>query len=778
MKMIFKNFAYVLKKFKTSSLLNILGLSAAFAVFLALMTQVYYDLSFNKHVKDANDIYLLDNYSHFTGMHSYWFSVPLGESLREKVSLVESLSILSHTNTGRYYAEGADENAATEERILKVRGDFISVFNPTVLEGNLSEAIAEGTTVAISESTAKKIFGDVSALDKILVNYYNQKRLTIKAVVKDFPKNSTFKNGVFEYLPEQPASESSYHVFMKIAPENVKLFQEFLKTDEFMGEGSLKYIEEHPEQKQVFSVIPFSDIHLKYPAMGSGDWNITIALLAIAILTLAIAYINFINFSLAMAPSRVKALTLQRVLGLNKNVQLFLVAVESALFSLIAFGIGLLLVNFVASSTIAELFSADLRSVTRPNVLLLGSLLTLLVGFIIGIYPARYITRFNVVESIKGTSVGSTKGTSKLRSILITFQFAATIMLIIITVSIKLQYDYMVNYSWGIEKENIVYMNAGNTGINYKVFSEELLKDPRIVEHTRSQFTPGYVTMGWGRHFCGKQITLQSWPVADNYLDFFGAKIIVGNNFTGLENPEKKKLIFNEEFLRKYEFKPEEVLGKEMFVFEDDAEVVGIAKDINFETLKMAIRPMAFVTIGDDRNNILFFKLSGNDTRGALQLIEDTWKRHTKEVLKLEFLSERLEGLYRSESNLGKLVGLFSVVTILIAIMGVYGLIAFNIKYRRKEIAVRKINGASEFQVVKLINRNMIIQVLIGFIIASPFAYWVVDKWLSSFAYRIDIQWWVFPLSGIFVLFVALVAVSWQSYSAAISNPVESLKSE
>lgn len=778
MKMIFKNFAYVLKKFKTSSLLNILGLSAAFAVFLALMTQVYYDLSFNRHVEDANNIYLLDSYSHSAGLHSYWFSVPLGESIREKATFVESLSILSHTNTGRYYAEGAESNTATEEAILKVRGDFVSVFNPTVLEGDLREAIAEGSTMAISESTAKKFFGDESALGKTLVNYYNQKRITIKAVVKDFPKNSTFKNGVFVYLPEQPASESSYHIFMKIHPKNVKSFEEFLNTDEFMGEGSLKYMEEHPEDKVDFSIVSFLDIHLKYPALGEGDWNITIALLAIAILTLAIAYINFINFSLAMAPARVKTLTLQRVLGLNKNVQLFLVAVESALFSLIAFGIGLLLVNFVASSSIAELFSSDLMSITHPNVLLIGAGLTLLIGFVIGLYPARYITKFDVIESLKGTSGGNTKGTSRLRSILITFQFLAAIMLIIITISIKLQYDYVVNYSWGIEKDNIVYMDASNTGIDYKLFSEELLKDPRIVEHTRSQFTPGFVPMGWGRNFCGKQISLQSWPVADNYLDFFGAKVVVGNNFTALDNPEKKKMIFNEEFMRKYEFKPEEVLGKEMFVFQDNAEVVGIVKDINFETLKMAIRPMAFVTIGDSRNNILFFKLTGKDTQGAMQLIEDTWKRHTKERLELKFLDERLEGLYRNESNLGKLVGLFSIVTILIAIMGVYGLITFNIKSRRKEIAVRKINGASEFQVVKLINRNMIIQVFIGFIIASPFAYWIVDKWLSNFAYRINVQLWVFPLAGIFVLLVALVAVSWQSYNAAISNPVESLKSE
>lgn len=779
MKMIFKNFAYVLKRFKTSSALNIAGLSTAFAVFIALITQVHFDLSFNRSFKDADDIYLLSMYSPFRDTHMWWLNTDMGDNVISKASAVESYTTVGTWKTIRFYSLDAAPETAVLEQFYEVRGDFESTFQPTVLEGNLAEAISEGNNIAISESVAKKVFGNESALGKTIVNYFNSKSTyTVKAILKDFPKNSTLNDAVFSYLKEDIATNGNYNVFMKIRPENFASFEEYLKTDEFWGEGTLQKMEEHPEQKAIASAVPFVDLHLKYPSIGQGDWNVTMALLAVAILTLAIAYINFVNFSLAMAPSRVKALTIQRVLGINKSVQMMLIALESAFFSLIAFLLALLIINFIDSSAIAELFSADLAIILDVNNLALGAVCAFIFGLVIGIYPARYITRFDVIESLKGTSTANTKSTSKLRTTLITFQFVAAITLIIVTISIKLQYDYIVNYSWGIEKTNIVYMDIRDTGINRKTFSEELLKNPQIIDYTESRFAPGKIEMGWGREFEGKFVSLQSWPVADNYLEFFGASVIAGSDFPVLGNPSKKKIIFNEEFLRKYDFTAQDVLGKEMFVFEDNAEVIGIVKDINFETLKMPIRPMVFVTLEEEHNNILFFKLSGSNIPEVIKQIESSWRKQTKEALNLRFLDQDLETLYRTENNLGKLVGLFSVITILIAMMGVYGLITFNIKYRKKEIAVRKINGATEMQVVELINRGMLIQLLIGFIIASPIAYWVVDRWLSNYAYRMDIQWWVFLLSGALVLFIALIAVSWQSYNAATTNPVNSLKSE
>lgn len=777
--MIFKNFVHVLKRFKTSSILNILGLSAAFTVFVGLAVQVYYDLSFDRNFKNAEEIYLMSFYSPFTDKHACWVNTQTGDKMISKVPQVESYTTTTGSWTMRLYAENTNPETSIEERMMKVRGDFISVFNPKVLEGNLAEAIAEGNNLAISESTAQKLFGTESAMGKTLVNYYNKNAYTVKAVLEDFPKNCSFQNGVFLYLAEDSPQEGSYNLYMKIKSENVSQFEKYLNSDDFFGEGSLQAMEEHPEQKTITSVVPFTDIHLKYPTKGSGDFSTTMALMAIAILTLVIAYINFINFSMATAPSRVKALTIQRVLGMSKEHQTWIIAIESGILSFIAFCIGLLSVNFLSASALAELFSADLAIVKSPGLICIGGLIAFFIGLVIGIYPARYITRFDVIDALKGTSSGGGRTGTKLRSSLIVFQFVAAISPIIITLFIKLQHDYMVNYSWGIQKENIVYINTENKGIDKKTLCEELIKDTRIIDYTASRFTPGNVQMGWDRFWEGKRISIKSWPVSDNYLQFFGAEVIAGDDFTTLNNPDRVKLIFNEEFLRKYDLKAEDVIGKEFPAFETPAQVVGVVKDINFESLKMPIYPMAFVTLGErGAIHIVFLKLSGNDTKGALKWIEDTWRQHSNETLEIKFLDKQLEQLYSNENNLGKLVGLFGIITILIAIMGIYGLIIFTTRYRKKEIALRKVNGANEMQIMQILNREMILQLLIGFVIASPISYFIVDKWLSRFAYHIEIQWWVFIVSGLLVALIALVSVTWQSYKAAIDNPTNSLKSE
>lgn len=777
MKTIFKNFVFVLKRFKTSSILNILGLSAAFSVFIVLMIQVYYDFSSDRNFKDADEIYMFSSYSPFKDQQGFTVNTQMGDDISIKTSLIDAYTTVTHWGGMRFYKEGSSPDNAINESLMRVRGDFLKVFNPKVAAGSLSEGISEGDNIAISESVAKKLFGDVSPIGQVIISYDGEKTYTIRAVLEDFPENSSFKNGVFAYLPEDVREEWSYTLYFKIRPENRKAFVEYINSEEYFGEGIIQKMEDHPEQKIINSIIPLVDIHLKFPEKGNGSFNTTLALMAIAILTLVIAYINFINFTIAMTPARVKVLNIQRILGANKGKQTLIIAMESVIFSSIAFIIALLFINLIRSSFISELFSANISIEENLPLLCVFALLILLISFLFGLYPARRITNFNITESLQGTT-SNNKQNSKLRSALIVFQFVATITLVIITISIKTQHDYMLNYSWGIEKENIVYIDLNGKGINYENFTDELLKNTHITDYTMSRFIPGNVGMGWGRSFGDKELSFVSWPVTDNFLQFFGASVVAGDNFPALNNPDKLKIIFNEELLRKYELDVEDVLGKEIGAFTGSATIIGIAKDINFQSLKMPITPMAFITLSSQNKGILFLKLSGNDIKGAVKLIEDIWPKYSKETLDLNFLDERLAKLYRNENNLAKLVSIFSFITILISIMGVYGLITFNTKYRMREIALRKVNGADEKSIILLINKNMLSLFLISFIIACPIAYLVVQKWLESFAYRSPIYWWIFPLAAVVVLLITIVSVSWQSYKAATTNPVNSLKSE
>lgn len=775
----FKNFLYVLKCFKTSSILNILGLSVALTVFIALITQVSFDFSFDRSYKNADDIYLYTYYSYYMDAYGVMINTSLGDDIAAKTPLMEAHTTIG-VDTKRFYVDGAASETAILKTVNSVKTDFIKVFTPTVLEGDFAKGISEGNNLALSETTAKLFFGNASAIGKTLTDYYSGRPYTVQAVIKDFPKNSTLKNGVFTFLNESDPSESSFLLFMQVKKDKVPLLEEYLNSEEFLGKEAIDRMEENPTYKTELSLTPLTSIHLHFPQLGEGRFYLTLALLTIGILTLLIAYINFVNFTMALAPARVRTLNIQRILGKDKISQQFIIATESVLYSLMAFLIALFCVDFIAGSFMNQLFSADLYPENNKALFFIVGMFVVLLGFLIGLSPAKYLTNFDITALLKGSQTSAVRS-SKLRSILIIIQFATTTALLILTVFIKIQYDYMINYSWGIEKDNIVYISSlNNAGVDYRKLGDEIMKDTRITDYTASRFVPGNIQMGWGRVWMDKKVNLKSWPVADNYLDFFGVKVIYGDDFPLLNNPEREKAIFNEAFLKKYDFKPEEVLGKEFPAFDSTAYVMGIAKDFNFESLLLPIEPMIFVTLssGYGLNDVIFLKLTGTDISGAINHIKTCWSKFSSENCEVKFLDASLESLYRTQSNQGKLIGLFALVAIIIAIMGIYGMMTFNTKYRRSEIALRKINGAEVTSILLLLNKHILWLLLVGFVLSVPIAYFLVSRMLSIFAFRTQIYWWVFLLVGVLMLLITVATTSLQTYRAATANPIESLKSE
>lgn len=777
MNKIFKNYLHIVKRFKTSTILNILGLSAAFTVFIILIAQVNYDFRFNRNYKHADEIYLMSFYHPFKGGEYPWTSTQMGDNNISKSPLVTRYMTYANFWKKKLYSKDALPETAIEETFHAFRGHFQEMFELTVLEGDISHVFEEGNKIAISQTTSQKYFGKESPIGKTLIDYNNGDLFIVDALVEDLPKNNSFSNAIFGYLPEQPTDENSFFLYLQVKPENKDQLISFINSKDFLGAEAYNHMQSHEEARVELRLVPFTDIHLNYRILGRGDLTITLSLLAIAILTLLIAYINFINFSVAMAPARIKTLTLQHILGLGRNMQIVAIIAEAIFSSIIALAFAFIFVKLIGTSRIADLFTVNIDSVFSLQSIAILTIGCIVIGIIVGIYPARYITNFNVLETLKGSST-SNVNSSKLRSVLLTIQFTSAIILLIVTCFIKLQHSYMINYSWGIEKENIVYINLENKKINHKTFTDELMKDPRFVDCTFSRFSPGSVHMGWGRDFEDKSVNLAAWPVSDNYLDFFGVKMIAGNNFPDLQSPKKIKIIFNETFIKKYGFEADKIIGKNFPVFTDPGQIIGVAKDINFESLREPVKPMAFVTLESQAYGIAFLKLSGKDLKGAIQQIEQVWAQQTKEPLDIKFLDKDLENLYRSENNLSKLIGLFCLVTIVIAMMGIYGLITFNTKYRKKEIAIRKINGANEKQIIGILNRAMLYQLFIAFVIACPVSYWLVEKWLSNFAHRTEIFFWVFPVAGLVIMSISGIAVSYQTYKASTSNPIQSLKSE
>jgi len=782
MKAIFRNFFFVLKRFKTSSILNIIGLSAAFAVFTITLIQVNYDRSYDRNFKNADDIYFF-SMSYLNGDKGMTMPTTMAKEISNKFPEVKSYCLVNPISKQELLVDVLNRNGIRQKfttSITPVTAGFLDVFTPEIVGGS-TKGIFDGQGKAmITESTAKKLFGIENPIGKTIYYHFskhlynNQKTnfVTVLAVCKDFPENCSIKNGIYTLLPDDEPSNFNYNGYFVLNKNTYSKLILQLNSEKFFGKENWEEMKKS-EDKTIVELIP---LNKAYFDLEKGRLTTTLSLLAIGILTLIIAYINFLNFSISISPARVKGLNIHKIIGASPFKLKLILASEAALFSLLAFFLSLLYIALLKDTFISDYFSADMSLSSNRFLLGVIGLVALLFGMLFGSYPAKYIVSFQPAVALRGSFAMSARSV-RLRNILITLQFVAAITLIIVAMFIQLQNTFMNHRSWGIQKENIVYLPYGQIKIDMHTFGEELKRDPRILDYTASQFLPGHVGMSWGRKFEGKQVNAWIWPVQVNFPAFFGVKIAEGRDFQDADSTgNKRAIIFNECFLKMHQLK--NIHGKDFPGFDFTLSVVGIAKNINYTSLRDSIRPMGFAILGNQYMNWFFVKLSGKDVPGAIENIRKTWVKYSDEDFNVKFLDASMDKLYKNEMNLAKLISMFGLITILIAIMGVYGLIVFNARYKSKEIALRKVNGASVKEIMFMLNRSVLIQLTIAFVVAVPLAYYIVHRWLQQFAYKIPVYWWVFLLAGLLVFAITVITVSWQSHKAATANPVEAIKNE
>ncbi len=779
MNFILKNIKHLLKHYKMSSVINILGLSVSFAVFIVVAIQIYYDFTYNKSFEKADNIYIFSAYKTVDKTQSPWVSIPNAKDIAAKFPEVKSYSTVSLNGNIPPQIDVKTENGdlqTFEVPILSASPGFVDVFTPHILYGNAADALISDGKLLIPAKTAIKLFGTENAVGKTVYGRFSKKEYTITAVYKDFPKNSTVTNACYTYQPDNSRQNSNYLLYLELEPNSSVSLQEKLNSKEFLGEDFIKFMEEQPDNKVELQLTPFYDLHLYVEDLRDGNINTTLSLLAIGILILIIAFINLLNISMAMMPSRIKTLNTHRILGINTGLLRLGLALEGTFLALISFILALIYIQVFSESVLAEFFQADIALSSNIWIILTIGVSLLLITFLVNLYPAIYATSFKMDAAIKGSFSLSAKG-NQIRNVLITIQFIVAIVLIIISGFIKIQQNYMQNYDLGIEKENVAYLPLRGLKTDYNTFGKELTQNSHITDYTASQFIPGYIGMSWGRGLEGKQVNFSSWPVTPNFLKFFGVKIIEGNDFSE-ENPSGlEQIVFNNEFMKKYEF-DNSIIGKDFECF-NKGTIVGVASDINFQSLRNPIRPMAFVILnGTNMLDFIFIKVSGENMPQNIEYIRHTWTKFSDEEFNLTFLNSRLNDLYKNENNMAKLIGLFGIITVVIAIMGVYGLVSFNTRYKQREIAIRKVNGSTIEEIMILLNKNLLLQLFISYVIAVPIAYYIIQQWLDQFAYKAPIPWWLFLSAGMLVLVISAITVSWQSWKAVTLNPVEAIKNE
>ena len=655
--------------------------------------------------------------------------------------------------------------------------NVVRVFDLEVVAGDYRQALTMPGQLFIPLSVAQKFFGETDVIGRTVL-FNGAREMTVAAVYRDVPQNSTFQNVLYSasFSSGTQWAQWNYESYYVI-PEGTDmemLVEKLRGLDKIVaGKNSgEKMFADHDLMFLPLKDIYFADVqHLHEPA---GNRMMTHILLLIGILVLVVAIVNFVNFSMALAPSRIKSLNTQKTFGAGNRFLRWCVISEAMIFSFLAFLLGVFWCYLLGQTFVQEVMYTSLNPFVHSGLLAGVGSVSLIVGVLAGCYPAFYMTSFSPALVLKGSQALSPRGIF-LRNTLMVFQYTVAVALIIGILFIGRQLEMVKNRPWGIEKEHIVYLKSNKDMVQKRTaFVNELRQNPAVTDVTFASELIGDTGM---QHWFfddmidgeQKRIECDVSMIAPNYLNFFGIEVIEGDRFVSTQD---SMVMVNETFKKTYHFDP---MGKEMA----GMRVGRILKDFNILPLQQSIRPLLLAVNEEWAGNYFYIKINGAARNKALTHIRKTIRELSPTYGgDVRFLNDHLNSLYKGEERLGTLVNIFGLATILLALMGVYGLVLFNSKYKAKEIGVRKVNGATNWQMIIFLNRDFIRMVVLSFVLACPLSWYAISVWLSGFAYKTSLSVWVFLLAGVIVLSITLLTISWQSWKAANANPVEVLKNE
>ena len=790
------------KSSAVSKMLNIVGMAMAFAALYVIMVQVNFDLGYNKKVKDSDRIYAISMPDWYTpGNWMTTLSRPLCENVINNVSCVECGGT---TSIGKGYSEKfslqEDGNSSFYLNVSQSSLGAFKVFSVEAVEGSIDN-IVPWKDLVISDTKAEKLglhVGDViySHNHGATMQQYN-----IAAIYKHFPSNTDLSEiECFVNMGDLNIdlfSEWSYPYFVKlnsaddIEPFEKQAFDYVVKTFNNManehGEELSEEDRKEAESKLKIKLFPFDEMYFEKTISStgrSGSKTTTYTLLAIAILVIVIAFINFINFFFALVPVRLKSVNTRKILGASRSNLVFGIVVESVVMIIVALALAAGIVKLFCGSTFAALIPCSALISNNIAIAFGTALGGIVLAIVSSLYPALYITAFPPAFALKGSFGTASKGMT-FRVGLICFQFIVSLILIICASFVTMQRQYMLHYDMGFDRSNLLQVNTSSKiAAMRESATSELKNNPEIKDVT---FASGDIVtsfrMDWGRPFKGEQINFECYPVQHNFLDFMGIEIVEGRNFTDSDELcDNGVFIFNEAARDKFGL----TLEDKIHGHQTETDIVGICKNFNYKALSEGIEPFALYIFGKNpwtTLNTLYIRTQpGADIPTLIDWIKTKLNEMDPSVPKEEFdvmfFDSRLDSEYGREMNTSRIILLFTVLAITISLMGVFGLVMFEAEHRRKEIAIRRINGASVVDVLKMFNIKFIRIVIVCFVLSIPISWLIVDAYLKGFAYRMPTHWWVFFSAFLSVMIVTLIVVTLRCLSAALSNPIKSIKTE
>ena len=811
MKIAFRNFLTTLRRYKISSLLNVIGLTLAFTAFYVIMTQVWWELGYNRSLHEADRIYLVENEDWYEpGKWSSWLNRPVPERVIASTAGVEVGGCMwGGFGSGTCWT--SNEPSFGYNKFSASCGSvslpFLDVFAFRSVEGDVHD-IGKPKSGIVSREAAERMRVGVGSLIWVDTDEPQPDgAMEVVAVFEDFPDNSLLGEcEVVKNLGETnlyTTSEWSFNYFVKFRPGadpdefarqwtnvNQEMQREAAEKRAAAGDAA-----DDDDESGIYGVrlSPVSDLYFESDSQApcrQGSVVTTYTLLGIAVLVIVLAFINFVNFFFALVPVRIRTVNTFKVFGAPASSLRFNFVFEAFGLVLIAL-LAAWYVSFALQGTeFASYISASLALSQNLEVVGLVAVVAFVMALAASLYPAWYITSFAPALVVKG-SFGGTRSGRRLRTLLLGVQFFISIGLIIATSFIRLQHDYMMHYDMGFDKENLLAVRLSERGaVSYDALRQKLLSDPQVKDVTGA--TSRLVSvgrMGWGREFKGRQVAFQSYVVQPDFLRVMGIPITDGRDF--LESDFDKELgtmIFNEAARREFEMQVGDRING--FVSPDE-QIVGFCADFNFKPLQYGVSPFCFYLLPkkiQQENywhlpHVVYVRMTpGADiaavTAHIRRCIAEVDPRTEPGDIVVRVFDEELGLEYDNERKLTAIVGLFALLAVVIALMGVFGLVLFETQHRRREIAVRRVMGASRGEILAMFNRRYVMLVAVCFVLAVPVSIWAVRHWLAGFAYAVPLYWWVFALALAGVLAVTALTVTVRSWRAVNENPAESVKSE
>ncbi len=793
------------KRQRAYIIINILGLSIGIACSLLIALYVINEASYDKYNKKKDRIYRADLNGKIGGQELTIYATPavMGPTMLKEFPEIEDY--LRMTGRGPTVIE-YNNQTFTEEHIVEADSSFFNFFTIPVLKGDAANLLNAPYKIVLSESTAKRIFGNENPIDKPIKIGSDTIRYTVSGVMGDVPENSHFEANILSSFMTNPRSKepiwlnNSFSTYF-LLKQNVN----YKTVEDKIPEMLKKYIGPEIQQYMGITMEDFlaqgnkfryflqnlTDIHLdpsiQQEFKPASDPKYLIIFGSVAILIVLIAAVNFMNLSTAQASRRAKEVGIKKIAGSTRGMLItqflsesFILSLISMLFALIIIKVTLPFFNDLLNSNLTlRLFK---NWYTIPGMILF----TLVVGLLSGSYPAFFLSSFSPYEVLKG-NVKNSRNNGRLRRVLVVFQFAASILLIIGTMIMYRQIYYMINKDTGFNKEQLIVINRAEAlRTKMKSFKETVKNIPGVINISSSTAVPGRSNNNNGYMIEGRKdetfLSMTSWVDYD-FLETYGMTLVSGRNFNESYSSDQQACLINETALKNFNITD---LEKVRFMQPNDSgkieymPILGVIKNFNFESLRNPIGPYIFKFQND---NMLWgyvsVRLSAQNYSKTINAIENVWKEYvSNNPLQYYFVDEDFEQMYIQEKRNAQLAVIFSILAVLVASLGLFGLTSYTVEQKTREIGVRKAMGSSVAGIYAVISREFMILVSISALIAWPLIYYIATEWLQSFFYKINPGPFIFIAGLAIALGIATLTISYRILKAARVNPAQSLKYE